>query len=400
LTRNTIEIKEYYLALAREVVGLMRDEIETAAGSYTFAIGGESGSGKSTLGLAIKSMLNEERLRSFIFHLDDYFYPYPIEVETFDDEETYQTYGAEQFDDKEDWRRYNVDLFVHELSEGIKNIKSHVKFGISPFGIWRNESTDPQGSDTNGLESYDALYADTKKWVENEWVDYINPQIYWYIENPPAAYEKLVDWWTDVVEGKDVHLYVGHAAYKIGTGGEWDDPEEMPDQLAYNTSLDVKGSVFFSHSALGNNPLDFRERLKNELFKNPALIPKMSWLGGEAPETPELLSVESTDQGNEIKWSHADDDSAYFVIYRFADDSEVDLNNPNHIVDTVRNDGNYKHSFVDQDADGTDYSYAVTAVDRLHHESDPSFLECLSLPEFCRINRLFPSLLLMETTYC
>lgn len=305
-------------------------------------------------------------------HMDDYFYPYPVEGETFDDEETYQEYGADQFDDKEDWRRHNVDVFVEELSEGIKDIDSHVKLGISPFGIWRNASTDPEGSDTNGLESYDDLYADTKKWVEHEWIDYINPQIYWYFENPPAAYEKLADWWSDLVADKDVHLYTGHAAYQIGSGGEWDDPEEVPDQLAYNTSLNIDGSVFFSHQDLVDNPLGITDRLKNDLFKNPALVPTMSWLGGEAPEKPDLLSVKSTDEGNEVEWEDADDESAYYVIYRFEDDSDVDLDDPNHMIETVRNDGDDRQSFVDDAVEGTDYSYGVTSVDRLHHESDPS----------------------------
>lgn len=305
-------------------------------------------------------------------HMDDYFYPYPVEGETFDDDDTYEEYGADQFDDKEDWRRHNVDLFVEELSGGIDDIKSHVKLGISPFAIWRNDSTDPEGSDTDGLESYDELYADTKNWVEQEWVDYINPQIYWFFGNPPAAYEKVADWWSDVVEGKDVHLYVGHAAHQIGSGDEWDNPEEMPDQLAYNTTKDIKGSVFFSHQDLENNPLDFADRLKNDLFKNSALVPDMPWLGGEAPAEPEQVSVEPADDGNEIEWEDSGDDAAYYAIYRFADDDGEALDDPDQIVDTVRRDGDGTQSFVDHDADGTDYSYAVTAVDRLHHESDPS----------------------------
>lgn len=167
---------------------------------------------------------------------------------------------------------------------------------------------------------------------------------------------------------------MGHAVYKIGTGAEWDNPKEMPNQLIYNTALNVKGSVFFSNKDLENNPLGFTDRLKNDLFKNTALVPTMPWLGGHAPQKPELLSVQSTDDGNKVEWKDSQQsDSTYYVIYRFKDNDDQDLKDPNHIVDAVRKDGDGQQTFVDQSAEGgKDYSYAVTAVDRLHHESDPS----------------------------
>src|SRR5262249_24094055 len=145
-----------------------------------------------------------------------------------------QQYNGGHFDSKAGWRRDNVNQLVHELSVKIKQARAGVKFGISPFGVWRNKATDPSGSDTQaGVQDYDNLYADTRTWIRNNWLDYIAPQIYWNIGYPPAAYDKLVDWWSKEVADHHVHLYIGEAAYKIGTStpAAWTDPEEMPRHL-------------------------------------------------------------------------------------------------------------------------------------------------------------------------
>lgn len=150
-------------------------------------------------------------------HFDDYFYPYPDGTD-FPDEQTYLTYGKASFPNKADWRRDNVNRLVKEVNAQIKQLKPHVKFGISPFGIWRNKSTDPSGSDTSGFQAYDSLYADARTWIRQGWIDYIAPQIYWNIGFPAAAYEKLVPWWANEVKGRATHLYIGHAVYKVGSG--------------------------------------------------------------------------------------------------------------------------------------------------------------------------------------
>ncbi|GAA0375419.1 family 10 glycosylhydrolase [Paenibacillus motobuensis] len=120
-------------------------------------------------------------------HFDDYFYPYPVAGVNFPDDASYSKYGNGM--DREDWRRHNVDTLIQNLSKAIKAEKPYVQFGISPFGIWKNIDSDPQGSDTRGTESYNAIYADTRKWVQEEWIDYIAPQIYWYFNYGPAAYD-------------------------------------------------------------------------------------------------------------------------------------------------------------------------------------------------------------------
>jgi uncharacterized lipoprotein YddW (UPF0748 family) len=212
-------------------------------------------------------------------HMDDYFYPYPIAGQDFPDDATYQQYNAGRFASKADWRRDNVNQLVHELSVKIKQTKAQVKFGISPFGVWRNQVTDPSGSDTQaGTQNYDTLYADTRTWIKNNWLDYIAPQIYWSIGYPPAAYDKLVDWWSKEVAGHNVHLYIGEAAYKIGRSqpAAWTDPEEMPRHLQLDQRYpQMKGSIFFSLKNLVSNPLGFKDRLINDLYKQKAVPPPM-----------------------------------------------------------------------------------------------------------------------------
>ena len=185
-------------------------------------------------------------------HLDDYFYPYPVEGEQLPDQRTFETYGA-GFELIEDWRRENINLLVSELHRAIRTTKRRVRFGISPFGIWRNRSSDPAGSDTRGSESYSTLYADTLKWVREGWVDYINPQLYWYLGLPSADYAALVPWWARAVEGTGVELYIGQGAYRMGNRG-WQDVAELSRHLAFNREHpQVDGDVFFSASSLDTN---------------------------------------------------------------------------------------------------------------------------------------------------
>ena len=122
-------------------------------------------------------------------HMDDYFYPYPVKGKDFPDDKSYAEYGNGM--DRGDWRRQNVNLLIEGLHETIAVTKPWVRLGISPFGIWRNKSSDPKGSDTNGLQNYDELYADVLLWTEKGWVDYMLPQLYWTLEKKVASSEKL-----------------------------------------------------------------------------------------------------------------------------------------------------------------------------------------------------------------
>ncbi|PSK97996.1 uncharacterized lipoprotein YddW (UPF0748 family) [Murinocardiopsis flavida] len=203
-------------------------------------------------------------------HFDDYFYPYPVEGQVVPDEDTFAEFGGD-FDDIGDWRRDNVNLLVEEMGERIHEAKPDVDFGISPFGIWRNAASDPDGSDTSGFESYDGIYADSRTWVKEGWVDYINPQVYWEIGHPAADYAALVPWWAGVVEDTDVELYIGQAAYKVGNAGAWSDPGELSGHLTFNRDHpQVDGDVFFSANSLRTNAAEAIRQVTEDHYAAPA----------------------------------------------------------------------------------------------------------------------------------
>lgn len=308
-------------------------------------------------------------------HFDDYFYPYPINGTPFPDDDEYKTYKG-TFDNKAAWRRNNVDTLIQGLANAIKDSKPYVKFGISPFGIWRNFKTDPAGSNTNGLQSYDDLHADTKGWVEKGWLDYIAPQDYWHFDNGPAAYEKVLEWWRGVVDGENAHLYIGHAAYRVPT---WTDPQELYNQIVFNRSFPetVSGSMFFSAKDVIANHLGMQDKLVTDLYRIPALVPTMPWLGGEAPDAPVLLAASSSREGEvELRWNEAAaaDDTAYYAVYRTEGGDAPNTGDPSSLIGTVRKQaGAEEQTYLDATAQsGQKYTYLVTALDRLHNESEAS----------------------------
>ncbi|RKP58320.1 hypothetical protein D7Z26_00405 [Cohnella endophytica] len=188
-------------------------------------------------------------------HLDDYFYP---SDGVFDDDATYSTYNAGGISNKGDWRRDNINQFVRQLGQSIHQAKPQVQFGISPFGVWRNQTMDLTGSDTKaGVTAYDNMYADVRTWIQQEWINYVAPQIYWSMSLNVARYDKLVDWWANEVRGTNVKLYIGHSPYKIGTTeAGWSSAQEIINQLVYNKNyFEVKGDIYFSAKDLRRNPL-------------------------------------------------------------------------------------------------------------------------------------------------
>ncbi|GGG07094.1 family 10 glycosylhydrolase [Paenibacillus aceti] len=306
-------------------------------------------------------------------HFDDYFYPYPVAGVNFPDDASYSKYGNGM--NRDDWRRNNVNTLIEHLSKAIKAEKPYVQFGISPFGIWKNMSSDPEGSDTKGTESYHAIYADTRKWVQEEWIDYIAPQIYWYFNYGPAAYENLADWWAQQVEGKNVHLYIGHAAYRIGADDpNWLDPEQMPNQILFNRNFDnVKGSIFFSTQSLRNNPLGFQDKLREDLYAAPALIPEMNWLKLGKPEAPTEVTGTPVASGIQLSWPETQEEANYYVIYRSIGDQAPDIDNPSHIYQQVHRADSQKQQFIDHKVEqGKSYTYRITSLNRAHQESAAS----------------------------
>ncbi len=201
-------------------------------------------------------------------HFDDYFYPSKTEAKNnqdFNDDETYKKYKG-NFKNKEDWRRNNIDTLVKNSYDTVKSINPEVQFGISPFAIWSNKDRNQEGSDTQGgISTYYDYYADSKKWVKEEYLDYIAPQIYWNIGFKVADYSVLLDWWKNVCSGTKVKLYVGHAAYKINDttqANEWLDPLQIPKQIALNRDSNaVSGSIFYGYAKLEANSLGIKDKL-------------------------------------------------------------------------------------------------------------------------------------------
>ncbi|WP_144551356.1 glycoside hydrolase family 10 protein [Bacillus mycoides] len=310
-------------------------------------------------------------------HMDDYFYPYKVTGEEFPDQNTYKTYNNGKFSNIGDWRRDNVNQLVSGLNTAIKQEKSYVKFGISPFGVWRNIADDPTGSNTTaGQRNYDDLYADTREWIQKGYIDYITPQIYWNIGFTPAAYDVLLDWWVKETENKPIHLYIGQAAYKINNNSvpAWSDPEEYPRQITLNHQFSqIKGSMHFSLKDINNNPLGIKDRLQKDIYKHPALIPPMPWLDQDPPKQPTLKGAIARNDGIALGIiDNRNNDSTYYAIYRVDEKNGVDIQKAENLLTTVRKT-KPGEIYVDKTAvSGETYTYAVTTLDRLHNESIPS----------------------------
>jgi uncharacterized lipoprotein YddW (UPF0748 family) len=310
-------------------------------------------------------------------HFDDYFYPYPVAGQVFGDAATYAQYGGGL--SLADWRRENVDLLISELSAAIRSAKPWVQFGVSPFAIWRNASTDPAGSPTQGgVQTYDDLYADTVKWVREGWLDYITPQVYWNIGFEIADYAKLVPWWSDIVAGTDVNLYIGHANHKVANPAQppqWQDPEEMSRQLTFNRDYpEVGGDIYFSAAQVRANRLSHMTIVQQDHYQRPAFAPTSGRLVARGPGAPVIADATRTSSGVRVRW--VANRATSYAVYRLDGHDLVgrcDLADATHLVGSVRAVRGVLQSFTDTTAvAGTRYTYVVTALDRSHNESDPS----------------------------
>lgn len=191
-------------------------------------------------------------------HMDDYFYPYPVGGKPLPDEDTF-TANPRGFTDIRDWRRDNVNMAIQDIRNTIKECKPEVQFGISPFGVWRNAKTDPTGSATTaGITNYDDLYADIRLWIQNGWIDYVLPQLYWEIGKKVADYEVLAHWWANEVRGTKCKLYIGMAPYRLENASKktpWGQGNEIERQMILNRTIpEITGECFYSTRPLLRNP--------------------------------------------------------------------------------------------------------------------------------------------------
>lgn len=301
-------------------------------------------------------------------HMDDYFYPYPAPGEAFPDDDSFRKYGKPRgYTDarRADWRRDNVNTLIRELKRTILLAKPWVRFGISPFGIYRNRASTPDGSGskTNGLQNYDDLYADITHWVKEGWIDYNIPQIYWEIGHTAADYATLIEWWDKNANGG--HLYIGQDVARTMKANQ------LTRKMHYERALpNVMGNCFWPANELLWNNGGVADSLRKYYHRSSALIPAYTHLHDRSPKEVKGLKAEWTEHGYMLRWRAQQSESnpelaSYFVVYRFRVNEEKDLNNPDKIVATTRN----QYYLLPYSRGLEKYTYIVTSVDRFHNES-------------------------------
>lgn len=304
-------------------------------------------------------------------HIDDYFYPYPVAGLKIPDDRSYSIYGKGM--PRDDWRRQNVNLFIRDLYYTIHSTKPWVKFGVSPFGIYRNQKNDPNGSLTNGLQNYDDLYADVLEWVRQGWVDYNIPQIYWEIGNKAADYVTLARWW-DANAGKRP-LIIGQDVERTVKYNDTTNPQIHQIYQKYNLQRalpNVVGSCQWYAKACVDNPKNYTTALRQSYHTYPALQPQMPWIDHKAPRRVRHAKVVWTNDGPVLFWTAPKgkkemNSAKRYVVYRFGKSQRVNLSDPSHIVAITTN------TFLKLPYNGGTqrYTYVVTALDRLQNESKP-----------------------------
>lgn len=300
-------------------------------------------------------------------HMDDYFYPYRIGKTEFPDLGAYRKYNMRNLS-RDDWRRENVNQLVRRLNTKIKSLKPQVKFGISPFGVWRNASVDSiRGSRTNaGQTNYDDLFADVLLWQKRGWIDYCLPQLYWEHGHKAADFGTLIDWWDR--NSFDRHMYIGHGAYRLVSNKyPWNDLGELENQIKDTRRYkNIQGSAFYSIKHLKRNIYGINEMFRNKIYKEPALLPRMKWLPRTVDMTlpPEPLSVQmqyATNGVQMLKWRNQEKEQ--FAIY------EIENTRDRYTKKLI---GLTRDDYFEIDKKASRAEYAIARLDRLHNEGELS----------------------------
>ena len=310
-------------------------------------------------------------------HFDDYFYPYKVAGEKFNDTAAFEKYGNGM--SIEDWRRANVNTFVKDVSVSIKNIKPWVQFGISPFGVWRNKSVDPKGSDTEaGQTNYDDLFADPIAWMQNKWIDYIVPQLYWSMNHPKASYSKLLRWWSE--NSTNTAIYIGNGSYKINADSDkrWTNPSEIPNQIDLTrTFKNVQGNAFFSAKSFLNKNQSVTKLLAENQYKYPALptvVPNNVKTISVVPVIDSVLTDPISSRfkvtcplGSKVR---------YIMVYGSKFNSQIDVNNPSHIIDKIafKENVNTVEVVIPTYKLDKNKSCAITCIDFYGNESEATLV--------------------------
>lgn len=287
-------------------------------------------------------------------HYDDYFYPYPSynQGAPFPDSDSYQAYQQQGGElSLSDWRRDAVNRFVQEIYSEVKRIKPHVKVGISPFGVWR-----PGYPETiAGFDQHEELYADARLWLNEGWLDYFTPQLYWNINRIEQSYPILLAWWQGE-NHQQRHLWPGLSSNQVATNQGTD---EIINQIQFTRALlqEQTGQVFWNVKTVGDNPR-FAKLLKDTVFYHQALIPASPWLDSTPPLAPGV-DYQSTADGLTINWQNRGDEAASrWLLY-------------------YQTDGKWHYKILTRDVLGHQFNredeitaVAVLAVDRNGLESE------------------------------
>ena len=303
-------------------------------------------------------------------HIDDYFYPYPVKGKEFNDDRQFpkQGYGS-----KGEWRRENVNHLIYQLHRTVRELKPWVKFGVSPFGIYRNQASDPAGSKTKGLQCYDDLYADVLLWINEGWVDYCIPQVYWEIGHSAADYEELVGWWAKYASkrplyiGQDVQRTVKAKDVASATGNQQEAKYRMQ-----RAQRNIQGSCFWDAASAANNVSGYRDYLATGLYRYPALMPQYGFMDNVAPKKPAGADV-IEDAGKKVLVWILDEKAASnvmnaprrYVVYRFGKGEKLNIADPSRIVEITTQ----RYYELPADLEG-EYTFVVTVLDRMQNESE------------------------------
>jgi uncharacterized lipoprotein YddW (UPF0748 family) len=259
-------------------------------------------------------------------HMDDYFYPYPVDVEKKEGDKTVkeevpfpddpswekaQQAGVTM--SRDDWRRDNINRLVKQINDDVHKIKPWIKFGVSPFGIGR-PGKPPQ---IKGFDQYESLYADTEKWFKQGWVDYLTPQLYWRIGPPQQSYGALLHWWHAQNKAKR-HLWPGNFTSRLLEGDrkdkQWETDEVIAQIWVTRAQKGASGNVHFSMKALSRNARDIADQLIVGPYREPALIPESPWLAGSEDTKPEVPKVTVKKSGGQWTVTRNGDNPWLWVV--------------------------------------------------------------------------------------
>ncbi len=310
-------------------------------------------------------------------HIDDYFYPYPAAGKKFDaDQSSYVKFGKGM--NKGDWRRHNVDLLIEQIHNTIKRRKPWVRFGVSPFGIWRNRSSDPRGSASSGLQNYDDLYADVLLWAKKGWIDYMAPQLYWNLDTKAAPSRSLAKWWNDNANGVDVYIGQDVKRTMDVADPKNNDRNELDTKVKLSRSLpNVQGNVLWHGYWVTGNYKGAADSLSLK-YQSTIALPPVYGDPDQKPAKPSGLHLERRDGKLFLGW-HAPEsgktekstDAVKFVVYQFYKGEKPDMEDAQTIIALTP----FTSLLLTDEGSGDElkgHTFYVTSVDRMNRESAPA----------------------------